>query len=103
MLWVSLVWPYIFYLEPDQHTVLNELSQDILKFIFFTNLTIFCLKRMKIGPGRSISELVVDFLIKNDHFAIYVQNSDEIGPFWVIFDQTHYPTGPFIPPGMTYN
>jgi hypothetical protein len=58
---------------------------------------------MKIRPGCSISELIVDFLIKNNHFAIYVQNPDEIGPFWVIFDQTRYPAGPFIPPGMTYN
>ena len=31
MLWVSLVWPFTFYLDPDQHTVDNRRDEGILE------------------------------------------------------------------------
>ena len=36
MLWVSLVWPFTFYLDPDQHTV-SPMSRKLRQTLPLTN------------------------------------------------------------------
>lgn len=53
-----------------------------------TDLTGISCKRDEVGSGAADGEVVVQFLFKHGFPFLDVKHSDEVGPLWVVFDQT---------------
>ena len=51
-----------------------------------------------IRTNVKISNLCVNFLIKNDHSSVHVKNSDVVGSSAVIFDKACDATTSLVPP-----
>ena len=56
---------------------------------------------MEIRPGRAVTELIINLLIKDNNFSVHVKNANKVGTLRVVLDKTNDSTRPFVPLGMS--